>query len=114
MDELFPTRHPLKPWKGGPVARSTDPGTSWAAARSLSKGQVRSSQGQVLEILKDKGPLTDFEIYSWLAFNAGKAMSSSGARTRRKELVDLGLVRSSGRTVQLANGRHSIRWEAVA
>lgn len=89
-----------------PVARATDPTTSWQAARSISKDRLRESQQEVLEILTKHGPLTDEGILYYTS------QSPSGARTRRAELVALGFVRDSGRRELTKAGRHTIVWEA--
>lgn len=38
--------------------------------------------------------------------------SQSGIRTRRKELVDMGKIRDSGKKIEV-NGRQHTRWEIV-
>ena len=48
------------------------------------------------------------------AYGCGPPMqSASGLRTRTKELVDIGLIRQSGRTVRLPSGRRGIVWVAA-
>lgn len=91
-------------------ARRGDPWTSHAAAEQVER--IRESQRAVLDVLADEGPMTDEQIATALAF-AGVGMSPSGARTRRKELVDAGLVRDSGRTTFTRSNRQTIIWEAV-
>lgn len=91
-------------------ARKTDPETSHEAAASVS--DLRRSQQEVLEAVRDLEHATDDEIFAYL--NAkGVLMSPSGARTRRKELVDAGLVRDSGFPGRTASGRRAIKWEVV-
>lgn len=107
---LFPTEDPLKPWQTSARARNTDPGTSHAAARSIPSKAIRESQAWILEILKEHGPMTDQEIWDC---GAEALMSTSGARTRRSELVFEKLVRDSGERKKLPSGRYSIVWEAV-
>ena len=97
------------PTPSGAVARTTDPDTSWAAARSIDNEALRASQQQVLEILRKHGPLTDEAIYRYV----NGEQSVSGARTRRSELVDAGLVRDSGARARTAAGRQTIVWEVV-
>lgn len=94
--------------ESGAVARGTDPQTSWQAAQSIAPEDLRASQVQVLDILRRHGPLTDEEIYRFV----NGEQSVSGARTRRSELVDAGLVRDSGRRATTAAGRQTIVWEA--
>lgn len=60
------------------------------------------SQGRVLAQFRMYGDLTDRQLLKYLHSmekGAGikKLMSDSGARTRRKELVDRGLVRRVGK-----------------
>jgi hypothetical protein len=90
------------------VARRTDPGTSWAAANSLDPTVLRSSQRAVLTILQDIGPMTDAELCARMA----PAMSPSGARSRRSELVAKGLVYDTGKRERLHSGRWAIVWAA--
>lgn len=92
-----------------PVARPTDPSTSWEAAASLKPDNIRESQAKIMKVLLRAGPMTDQEIYGFVQ----EFMSESGARTRRKELVDYGLVRDSGRRATTASGRSTIVWEAA-
>jgi len=89
-------------------ARSTDPATSHEAARSV---KVRKSQELVLGLLK-MGPATD-EVLLNRAIARGVAISPSGLRTRRCELVDMSMVVDSGVRVTTGTGRKAIVW-AVA
>ncbi len=89
------------------VARHSDPDTSHEAAASVK--HIRRSQEVVLALLKDLGPVTDEELYVFAQDN----MTRSGARTRRKELVDKRLVKDSGMKRLTISGRKSIVWEAV-
>lgn len=89
------------------VARSTDPVTSWQAA--LSVMNIRESQQAIYGALMKWGPLTDFEILNRADFK----ISPSGCRTRRKELVDQGLVEDTARRKRTPSGRRTIIWKAV-
>lgn len=96
------------------IARSTDPDTS----REGDITDLRKKQQQVLSILIDYGPLSDHAIktlYENLQASRGfDPQSASGLRTRRKELVDRGLVRDSGQRVQSREStRRTIVWEAT-
>lgn len=86
-------------------ARKTDPSTSWEAARSVKN--LRYSQQAVLEVIRRYEPVSDEEIYRHLLL----PMSTSGARTRRKELVEKRLVRDSGKRGVTKSGRKTILWE---
>lgn len=87
------------------VARRTDPQTSWDAARSVK--DLRQSQQIILGAIIAYGPITDEDIHAMLKV----PMSPSGARTRRKELVDKGLVQDSGQRAKTRSGRQTILWE---
>jgi len=90
------------------VARRWDPLTSWEAAGSLTPEAIGRAQLLVWRTLQDHPPMTDDELVDLLAGE----LSPSGIRTRRAELVDLGLVRDTGRRVRLRSGRRAIVWEA--
>lgn len=93
-----------------PVAHSrhTDPVTSKLAAQSISSDKIRASQQEILDILRDYGPLSDNAIYKHV-----KKQSVSGARTRRSELVRLNLVQDSRQRERTISDRLSIVWELV-
>lgn len=89
------------------VARRSDPRTSWDAADSVKN--IRESQAFILDLLSTYGPMTDEEIYKLL----GEGYSPSGARSRRNELVEKGLVQDSGRRALTKSNRRTIIWRAV-
>ena len=86
-------------------ARRGDPEMSWEAARSVKN--LRYSQRAVLDVIMRYQPASDEEIYRQLLV----PMSTSGARTRRKELVVRGLVRDSGLRGRTSANRKTILWE---
>ncbi|MEE9490551.1 MAG: hypothetical protein V3V91_08960 [Thermoplasmata archaeon] len=94
--------------------RKTDPDTSQDAAYSLK--DVRESQRLVLDVIKECGPLCDRDIYTCLELNHdavegdGHVMSTSGARTRRSELVEMGFVKDSGKRALTPGGGNTILW----
>jgi hypothetical protein len=91
-------------------ARSTDPETSWDAARSISRDGLRENQAAVLRLLRRYGPLTDEQIGE--LYGHVPPQSPSGLRTRRHELQELGLVEDSGERARLRSGRQAIVWRA--
>ena len=99
---------------GAVVARRGDPWTSWAAARSVDPATVTATHRAILSLLDKEGPMTDERIALTYAYWSGLVelpkQSPSGLRTRRKELVDAGLVRDTGATARLATGRQGIVW----
>lgn len=90
-------------------ARATDPETSHEAAASV---KVRESQRDVLKVLREFGPLTDMGISRW-SHKFGIRQSPSGLRTRRKELVNKGLVEWTGRWERLPSGRRARVWRVI-
>lgn len=99
-----------------PVARATDPPTSWLAAGSVK--DLPEAQREIMEILQNHGPLTDEEIaekhYDRCADQMHIAcLSSSGGRSRRKELVDKGLIEDNGKRRLTQAGRWAVVWRAV-
>lgn len=94
-------------------ARSTDPETSHEAAESLSRHAIRNSQQEVLDTMRRWWPLTDRALVAILYSANGKGQSPSGIRTRRSELVDMGLVVDTGFRNTAPSGRREIVW-AVA
>lgn len=93
---------------GRPVARATDPGTSWAAARDA-EPNAGTHRARVLRELREVYPegLTDYE----LADRLGLQQNSAGKR--RGELRDAGFVEDSGRTRPAPSGSRAIVWTAV-
>ena len=86
------------------LARQQNPSTSYQAADGIIH-KLRPLQLKVLEVLKAAGPsgLADFEIEERCGDHG------STYRTRRAELVEVGLVRDSGRVANL-KGTNRIVW----
>jgi hypothetical protein len=93
-----------------PRARAGDPETSHEAARSV-KG-LSKKQRFILRLLR-AAPATDEEIWEHVSEWTFAAITPSGARTRRAELVAMNLVRDSGERRKTRSGRDAIVWEAV-
>jgi hypothetical protein len=93
-------------------ARTTDPVTSWAAARNANPDLDQSLRSVILSALSCFGPQTHddlIEIVSVL-----RPCSPSGVRTRTKELVDLGeLERVPDMVAKSRYGRASLLWQVV-
>ena len=94
-----------------PVARRGDPQTSWEAARSVEG--ITDTQTRVLSLLLEFGPMTDAALAVAYGKRWGMLISSSGLRTRRAELTDMGQVVDTGRRLPLESGRMAIVWRAV-
>lgn len=95
-----------------PHARITDPSTSHEAARSLTAERLSETQRAILELLA-KHPMADDEIgfrhYAIASGGRWNHASPSGLRSRRAELVQMGLVvRHSTDTTKF--GRKQIVW----
>jgi hypothetical protein len=88
-------------------ARKTDPQTSHDAARSV--GDVTMTQEYVLKALQK--PRTDVQLVeAYRNTKAAPVASESGIRSRRAELVRLGLVHDTGNRFVLPSGRRAIVW----
>ena len=94
---------PMTLWS--PRARRSDPETSLAAARSVVPG-IRQARAEVLALFRELGPMTDEEARQ----SYGGNQTDSGLRTRRVELVRMGLIEDSGRRWPSRTGRQMIVW----
>lgn len=96
-------------------ARTSDPVTSHAAAAWLDEDTLRESQRAVLGAFGVRAQMTDTDLIRFYLQDRMRrgwpSQSTSGLRTRRRELVDGKLLRDSGRKVVLESGRKSIVWE---
>lgn len=98
-----------------PFARNTDPETSHEAASSV-RNMTQTMQA-ILKLLTLK-PMHDQELIKFYEAQVRMGAderdfpraSESGIRSRRAELVELGLVKDSGAREQLASGRKAIVW----
>ena len=94
-------------------ARRTDPQTSYdAAAKVVNLGRTREA---ILDILKytslpDESIVEIYQSRVFSGFDIPKA-SESGIRSRRAELVKMGLVRNSGFKATIKSGNKAIAWE---
>ena len=96
------------------VARHTDPETSKAAAASVSEERITWTQGFILALYREFGPLTDTALrqnYETLvAAGLAPMVSESGLRTRRNELTKKYRVIDTRARERLDSGRAPIVW----
>lgn len=92
-----------------PVARATDPNTSWQAARRAAT-KAESNRAYALRVLRNHGEdgCTDFEL------SAITGVQATSIGVRRKELCRAGLVVDSGRRRPSPSGSLAIVWKAVS
>lgn len=93
-------------------ARLSDPETSHQAAASV--GDLRLSQAAILQFLSTFGPMTDERLVDtytafWRQWDY-PAQSPQGIRSRRAELVRLGLVEFTGEKALMSTGRMARVW----
>ena len=97
------------------TARLTDPETSWMAARSLKAERISETQKVILGILQT-APSTDEDIIyiykKGTVHGLWKPASDSGIRSRRAELVTMGLVHKVGIGTNEFGNKMTI-WQAV-
>lgn len=92
-----------------PHARTTDPQTSHDAARSVSK--LTETYELIISIFEKFGSMNDEQLIQTWRASGLKAISDSGLRSRRSELVSMGKLEDSGtRAPMEASGRSSIVW----
>lgn len=99
------------------AVRADDPDTSYEAAMkaALDASKVRPV---VLELVREHGPLTHYELINWyrrlLAFEESTPRASdSGIRTRLRELVKAGLIVEDAEEGHSLFGNRAKRWIAV-
>lgn len=100
-----------------PSTRELGQSTSFQAARSIKTENITKTMSGILEILT-KAPLHDEALeqtYNALSISQIYPFASpSGIRSRRAELVEMGLVVDSGERVKTRSGRSSIVWSVNA
>lgn len=93
------------------LARTLDPATSHQAAQSVINS--RPTMQTIIDILRhgDASDEVIAYVYNGLV-EAGRApqVSPSGLRSRRSELVTLGMVEDSGKRTTLMTNRRAIVW----
>ena len=100
-----------------PRARLTDPITSHEAAASIDDDSITQIQRAIYELIRMHGRMHDRDLvdnYGMRCLISGAPIpEASTIRTRRSELVALGLVRDSGEKSVLPSGRRAILWEVA-
>lgn len=99
-----------------PSTRELDPSTSFEAARSLKTENITKTMSGILDILRNAPRHDEGLVQSYNALSIHHIVpfaSDSGIRSRRAQLVELGLVEDSGQRVKTASGRSSIVWQVV-
>jgi hypothetical protein len=93
-----------------PQARRTDPQTSHDAAKSVK--DINKTKQAILSLLrKHQSDMQLVANYSKLVRqNKAPRASESGIRSRRAELVKLGLVKDTGKRDRSASNRQMIVW----
>lgn len=91
------------------MARWSDPGTSFQAAASV---DLTKGQKIVMAAFRVRNSMTDEELIDQVAI-LGLKLSPSGCRSRRKELVELGILRDSGVRSKTAHKRSTTVWEVA-
>lgn len=98
-------------------ARATDPLTSHQAAESVQN--ISATQSAILNLLQINSMTDEDLVYFYkqqIAIGADRRdfplASESGLRSRRADLVKMGLVKDSGERVRLVSGRNAIVWQA--
>jgi hypothetical protein len=71
--------------------------------QTIKNVKVNENQLAVYTVIRDFGPLPDHALVPIAQHVLNTPQSSSGIRTRRKELLDLGLVEPNGVTRTGAN-----------
>lgn len=89
------------------MTRWADPITSYQAAASV---DLNKSQKIVMSAFRTRNSMTDEELVIQVA-RIGLKLSQSGCRSRRKELVVMGVLRDSGVKEKTAANRSTIVWE---
>lgn len=75
---------------------------------------LTQSQHDVYTVLAHHGPLPDHALVPLAQHVLRIKQSSSGIRTRRRELQDRGFVEETGSTVTMPSGRSAKIFKAIA
>jgi hypothetical protein len=99
--------------------RTSDPETSREAALSIDDAKITKIQKEILSLYRTRGPMIDeqlvVEFYNLqyskqLREEEPNYSSDSGLRTRRSDLVKLGMVVDTGERGTTRSGRSAVIW----
>lgn len=76
--------------------------------------KVTDAQADVYNVLRQFGPMPDHALVPLAQHAASIHQSSSGIRTRRRELLDSGLVKFTGDTITTGSNRKAAVYTAVS
>ena len=88
-------------------ARNTDPATSHEAAESLNAKHLSDLQALVLAWFRKYGPGTDEQLERHECF---AKLAPSTARKRRSDLLEMGLLKDTGKRELNSRGRSMVVW----
>jgi hypothetical protein len=81
--------------------------------RKIKGVRVSDTQAGLYDLLKKYGPMPDHALVPMAQHMMPTHPSSSGIRTRRRELQLLGLVIDTGKDVRTGSGRNAILFKAA-
>jgi hypothetical protein len=94
-------------------ARSTDPDTSHDAARSIGSLRLNEVREAILALLRVR-PLADWMLVEFYLMDASlPKQSPQSIRSRRADLVRMGLVEKDGTAPHPETGRRHTLWRAT-
>jgi hypothetical protein len=74
---------------------------------------MTAAQRAVYDVLNQYGPMPDHALVPLAQHAANIHYSSSGIRSRRKELCDRGKVRDTGERIKMPSGRYAAVYSTV-
>lgn len=97
-------------------ARNTDPQTSHMAAESISADHLSETQAAIMVILR-QAPMCDEKLVEqfrvWEQLGRFPKASDQSVRSRRAELVRMGMVEYAGFDERMSTGRFGRVWRVV-
>lgn len=97
-----------------PAARSTDPGTSHAAAQAVTKHPLSKMRRNILHLLAHVGPMCDPILRMEYLIEFGGDYAESTIRKRRNECVAMGWVHNNGGETIHHGGQQYTLWSITS